>query len=73
MPEVEAYVKNHNLGFAIPYTFEGQEHEYIPDFIVRIATSPMARSAEPDHRGVRRQEPEKAAKVETARTSGCRR
>ncbi len=35
MPEVEAYVKNYNLGFAIPYTVEGREHEYVPDFITR--------------------------------------
>ncbi len=27
------YVKNHNVGFTIPYTFNGEEHQYIPDFI----------------------------------------
>lgn len=27
------YVKNHNLGFTIPYTINGEEHRYIPDFI----------------------------------------
>ena len=36
MPEVECYVKNQNLGFAIPYTIAGQEKNYLPDFIVRI-------------------------------------
>ncbi len=36
MPEVICYVKNHNLGFTIPYTFNGDQHDYIPDFIVRI-------------------------------------
>jgi type III restriction enzyme len=36
LDEVYSYVKNHNLDFRIPYTFEGQEHSYIPDFIVRI-------------------------------------
>jgi type III restriction enzyme len=36
MAEVRAYVKNHNLGFTIPYTFEGHERQYIPDFIVRV-------------------------------------
>jgi type III restriction enzyme len=35
MPEVESYVKNHNLGFFIPYTYEGQSRNYVPDFIVR--------------------------------------
>jgi type III restriction enzyme len=36
LDEVYAYVKNHNLDFRIPYTFEGQEHHYLPDFIVRV-------------------------------------
>jgi type III restriction enzyme len=34
MPEVVRYVKNHNLGFTIPYTLNGEERQYIPDFIV---------------------------------------
>jgi type III restriction enzyme len=36
MKEVHCYVKNQGLGFLIPYTIDGQEHTYIPDFIVRI-------------------------------------
>lgn len=36
MPEVLAYVKNEGLGFTIPYTHNGEQHSYIPDFIVRI-------------------------------------
>ncbi len=36
MDEVVCYVKNHNLGFTIPYTLEGDERNYIPDFIVRV-------------------------------------
>lgn len=36
MPEVFAYVKNHNLAFTISYTLNGEEHDYHPDFIVRI-------------------------------------
>ena len=36
MPEVLAYVKNDGLNLLIPYTLEGHEHNYIPDFIVRI-------------------------------------
>lgn len=35
MDEVRAYVKNHNLGFNIPYTFNGEERAYLPDFLVR--------------------------------------
>jgi type III restriction enzyme len=34
LPEVVRYVKNHNLGFTIPYTINGEEHQYYPDFIV---------------------------------------
>jgi type III restriction enzyme len=33
MPEVVRYVKNHHLGFTIPYTLNGEEKSYIPDFI----------------------------------------
>jgi len=36
MPKVFAYVKNDHLGFTIPYTLNGEEHEYVPDFIVRL-------------------------------------
>lgn len=30
------YVKNYNLGFEIPYTFEGETRQYVPDFIALI-------------------------------------
>jgi type III restriction enzyme len=36
MPEALRYVKNHNLGFVIPYTLDGQERQYLPDFIVHL-------------------------------------
>jgi len=36
MNEVVCYVKNHNLGFTIPYTLDGEEKNYIPDFLVHI-------------------------------------
>ncbi|AFZ08639.1 protein of unknown function DUF433 [Oscillatoria nigro-viridis PCC 7112] len=36
MNEVVCYVKNQNLGFAIPYTLNGEQKNYLPDFIVRI-------------------------------------
>jgi type III restriction enzyme len=35
-PGVVAFVKNQGLGFAIPYLHNGQQHDYIPDFIVRL-------------------------------------
>jgi type III restriction enzyme len=32
----DAFVKNSGLGFAIPYLHNGEPHDYVPDFIVRI-------------------------------------
>ncbi len=37
---VEAFVKNAGLGFAIPYLHNGQMHDYVPDFIVRLKGDP---------------------------------
>ena len=39
-PLVEAFAKNASLGFAIPYLNNGQAHDYVPDFIVRLRTQP---------------------------------
>jgi hypothetical protein len=36
MDEVVRYVKNEGLGFAIPYTLEGRQRNYIPDYIAHI-------------------------------------
>jgi type III restriction enzyme len=36
MPEVIRYVKNHNLSLTIPYTLNGEERNYVPDFIACI-------------------------------------
>jgi type III restriction enzyme len=36
MDEVVSYVKNQNLGFEIPYTLDGEEHWYRPDFLIRL-------------------------------------
>jgi type III restriction enzyme len=33
MPEVVRYVKNHGLNFLIPYALNGEEKNYMPDFI----------------------------------------
>ena len=35
-PRVLAYVKNHNLGFEVPYVFGTEKRTYLPDFIVQI-------------------------------------
>lgn len=35
-PLVKAYVKNHNLGFEVPYTMGSENRMYRPDFIILI-------------------------------------
>ena len=69
MPEVVRYVKNQNLGFTIPYTFDGGEKSYVPDFIACVDDG---RGREDllnlivEVTGERKKD--KAAKVATART-----
>jgi len=36
MDEVVCYVKNHGLRFLIPYTLDGEDRDYTPDFIARV-------------------------------------
>jgi type III restriction enzyme len=36
IPEVISYVKNHFLGFAIPYQKDGNDRNYFTDFIARV-------------------------------------
>lgn len=35
-PRVKAYVKNHNLGFEVPYRFGSEMRRYLPDFILLV-------------------------------------
>jgi type III restriction enzyme len=35
-PKVLAYVKNHAMGFEVPYNFMGEVRRYRPDFIVKV-------------------------------------
>ena len=35
MDKVICYAKNQNLGFSIPYTINGDQRNYVPDFLVR--------------------------------------
>lgn len=39
-PATDSFVKNAGLGFYIPYLHNGQRHDYTPDFIVRLKTTP---------------------------------
>ncbi len=38
-PSVMAYVKNAGLGFTVPYMYNGEMHDFIPDFIVKLGAS----------------------------------
>jgi type III restriction enzyme len=38
--KVDRFVKNAGLGFAIPYLWNGQMHDYVPDFILRLKDAP---------------------------------
>jgi type III restriction enzyme len=69
MREVIAYVKNQSLGFTIPYTIDGLEREYYPDFLLRVDDGKGRR--DPCHlilevTGERKKD--KDAKTATART-----
>jgi len=67
MDEVVCYVKNHNLGFTIPYTLEGEDRNYMPDFIVRVRDgSEDLLNLIVEVTGEKKKD--KAAKVATART-----
>jgi type III restriction enzyme len=37
-PKVYSYVKNHNLGFEVPYLLEGEPKSYLPDFLILLNT-----------------------------------
>lgn len=36
MDEVRCYVKNDRLGFTMPYSIGGEEHRYVPDYLVKV-------------------------------------
>lgn len=68
MQETLRYVKNHNLNFTIPYTIDGDERQYTPDFVVHLddghgAGDPLILLLEVSGEPKR----DKKAKVETAR------
>ena len=46
-PAVEAFVKNAGLGFTIPYVHDGQPHDFVPDFIIRLR--PNGNGSRPEH------------------------
>ena len=63
---VISYFKNHNVGFTIPYTLNGQERNYVPDFVVKLRTASGEINLIIEVTGEKRTD--KEAKVATART-----
>lgn len=67
MDEVVAYVKNQSLGFTIPYTLNGEEKQYYPDFIARIRNGDDAPLLNLIIEVTGEKKKDKEAKVKTAR------
>ena len=65
MTEVQAYFKNHYVGFTIPYVMKGEQRNYTPDFVARVATAAGALNLILEVSGQDRAD--KEAKVATAR------
>lgn len=66
MDEVHAYVKNHNVGFTIPYSIDGLERRYYPDFITKMR-HPVLGDFQAIMEVTGQRELDKATKVDTAR------
>ena len=62
MVEIDSYVKNQGLNFTIPYTLNGEDRHYYPDFIARSGNLSLIIEVTGEARK------DKAAKVSTART-----
>jgi type III restriction enzyme len=66
MDEVACYVKNERVGFTIPYTLDGEQHTYSPDFLARLPDGgPDPLNLIIEVTGEKKKD--KAAKVSTAR------
>ena len=66
MDEVRCYFKNQRVNFLIPYTFNGEQRQYIPDFVARVATPAGEVNLILEVSGQPR--PDKEVKAATART-----
>jgi type III restriction enzyme len=62
MTDVAAYVKNQGLNFTIPYTLNGENKQYLPDFIARVSDLNLIIEVSGEARK------DKSAKVSTAQT-----
>jgi type III restriction enzyme len=63
-PHVQALVKNEFLGFAIPYISNGQDHEYYPDYLVRLRSGEQPFTLILEVKG--RPDPEEQVKAQAA-------
>jgi len=73
-PLVHSFVKNDHLDFTIPYTFEGKSHQYVPDFIARLAGTdgePLDVFLIVEVSGARKSPGPTEAKADTARSLWC--
>jgi type III restriction enzyme len=70
---VHSYVKNERLGFTIPYVHQGRSHEYVPDFLVRLAprSEDVERTLIVEVSGSLKSPGPTKAKAETARNQWC--
>jgi len=66
MPEVLRYCKNDHVGFTIPYVLNGDQRNYAPDFVARVATAAGECNLIVEVSGEKRAD--KEAKASTART-----
>ncbi len=72
--DVEAYVKNDHLGFAIPYAEAGRSRHYVPDFLVRLRRredDPIERTLILEVSGSRKDPTTTRIKADTARSQWC--
>jgi type III restriction enzyme len=73
-PLVHSFVKNDHLDFTIPYAFEGKSHQYVPDFIARLADSggaPLDVFLIVEVSGARKSPGPTEAKADTTRSLWC--
>ncbi|MGH3623774.1 MAG: BPTD_3080 family restriction endonuclease, partial [Sciscionella sp.] len=74
LSEVDSYVKNDHLEFAIPYIHAGRTHRYLPDFVVRLAAradDEFVRHLIIEVSGTRKSAEMTKEKAETARNLWC--
>ena len=73
-PRVAAYVKNDHLEFKIPYLFDGVPCDFVPDFLLRLASrpdDPVVRTLIVEVSGGQKDQAKREVKAQTARYQWC--